>query len=133
LAHAKGEVIVLNKPLINFQAVHRWSRLEFVRSMPTLLNCIDSAQTRAQLAYLMYPEWLWACGSAWSELRPNGKTIWNWLGVSLGSLSKLLLADPLIIWREIRRLIMVRLKRFNVAGQLLSARSKGWLKRRFNR
>lgn len=126
-----GEVLVLNRPLIDYQPVHRWSRLEFVKCMPTLLDGNMSGQTRGKLAYLMYPQWRWACSSALQEVGLGQVSLQKWLGVSVATLLKLLLCDPWIFLRESMRgarLVRARFRdRQRVQLAILKGKLKGWL------
>lgn len=96
LERGQGHVLIFNRPLINYQPVHRWSRLQFVQRVVTLLDLDLSRRTRQMLARLMFPQWQWASHSAWHEVAAGDVAWQRWLQLSCTSLLRILAADPMI-------------------------------------
>lgn len=91
-----GRVLIFNRPLIDYQPVHRWSRLQFVQRVVTLFDMHLSSATRSMLARLMFPQWRWASHSAWQEVVAGDVGWQRWLQLSLASLLRILATDPMI-------------------------------------
>lgn len=79
LKRVGSNILVFGKPLIDYQPVHRWSRVSFVQRMDTLLKLDLSAPAREKLARILYPQWLWAVRSGWQELESGSVSFRTWL------------------------------------------------------
>jgi len=103
----KGEVLVFNQALIDFQPVHRWSRFQFVQRMPALLGMDISSRVKSQLAYLMFPQWQWATSSALQQVADGEISLLDLIKCSALTCLGLLVHDPFIPVREVARISRV--------------------------
>lgn len=95
-----GDVLVFNQSLIDYQPVHRWSRFQFVQRMVSLLDLDMSRRSRAELAYLMYPQLIWATKSAFQQVADGEVSLKELLGCSTFAMLRILWCDPLIPVKE---------------------------------
>ncbi len=96
-----GDVLVFNQSLIDYQPVHRWSRFQFVQRMATLLDLDMSGPTRAKLAYLLYPQLIWATKSAFQQVADGDVSLIELLSRSTSAMLRILWCDPLIPMKEV--------------------------------
>lgn len=131
LEKRQGDVLVFNKPLIDYQPVHRWSRFQFVQRMATLLDMDMSRLARAKLAYLMYPQWFWATKSALQQVADGEVGFIELLCCSASTLLRLLYCDPSIPVKDALRHGGEALSRYNESSKTRLAMAKYRIKNRF--
>jgi hypothetical protein len=78
-----NNILLFGKPLIDYQTVHRWSRVAFIQRMDTLLKLDLSPPDREKLARILYPQWLWAVRSGWQEVESGSVSFRTWLLASV--------------------------------------------------
>lgn len=63
---------------------HRWSRLEFIKRVPSVLDFVKFKKSREITARAMWPEWLWAAKDSMKEIDTHDKMVdWKysfWIG-----------------------------------------------------
>lgn len=125
LSAGKNEVLRFNSPLIDYNQVHRWSRILLVKRMTTLLTLNVPKRCKRSLAYSLYPQWWWATRSGYQEVAA-GHVKWSeWLLSSAATLTYIHCYNPLASARHLRESIKLSILRKK--GMLIThvAKTKG--------
>jgi glycosyltransferase involved in cell wall biosynthesis len=109
LESGKGEVLVCGSPLIDFRDVHRWSRVQFIQRMTTLLKLDISRTCKAKLAYSMLPQWIWATRSGLEEVSQGSIGRSLWFASSAAALIRLHFYDPFLSIRYLSEILQIRI------------------------
>lgn len=128
LKRVGSNILVFSKPLIDYQPVHRWSRVSFVQRMDTLLKLDLSTPAREKLARILYPQWLWAVRSGWQEVESGSVSFRTWLLASLQTFMNIHVHSPSAwIW-PILAAIRKWLSKRKMAWRTQSAVAKGLIR-----
>jgi hypothetical protein len=128
LKRVGSNILVFSKPLIDYQPVHRWSRVSLVQRMDTLLKLDLSTPAREKLARILYPQWLWAVRSGWQEVESGSVSFRTWLLASLQTFMNIHVHSPSAwIW-PILAAIRKWLSKRKMAWRTQSAVAKGLIR-----
>ena len=109
LESGKGEVLVCSSPLIDHREVHRWSRIQFIQRMTTLLKLDISRTCKVKLAYSMLPQWIWATRSGLAEVSHGSIGRSLWFASSAAALIRLHFYDPFLSIRYLSEILQIRI------------------------
>jgi len=97
-AEGSARLIILKQPLIDYEYVVRWSRLDYLQRITAIFThpSLQPRAIRGQISDLLWPQCRWAFLSAAHEQVKSGEiTLAEWLGAAAGFSSHLLVSQPL--------------------------------------
>jgi glycosyltransferase involved in cell wall biosynthesis len=121
-------ILVLNRPLIDYQEIHRWSRVHYLQRMGALLSLDLPKADRSNLAQILYPMWGWAVRSGWREVEDGGVSWAVWLESSVLTFLQLHRYAPLASFRMLMGDARLKASRKWMWVRTVVARSKGYVK-----
>lgn len=133
LKGSERSMLVFSQPLIDYQRVHRWSRVTYLQRMGTLLKHDLPGPVRKRLARILYPQWQWAVDSAWQEVESGSVTYRTWLLGSARAWLTIQMHAPSAWFRptlasmqqELNRRKRIWRNRITSAGRLAKQRLRG--------
>jgi hypothetical protein len=123
-------ILVFNEPLIDYQEIHRWSRVSYLQRMGAMLVMDIPQADRSRLAQILYPMWEWVVRSGWREVEDGGVPWTVWLESSATTFLQLHRHAPLASLRRLMAAVRLSLSRKRIWLRTVVARSKGFVKHR---